>query len=101
MNAYAHGEYLVMWWLFTVVGMVGFAFNLFMIATWAVAGKKYFRAVPLQLKCCVGFGVLYGMVETLPVLILRYDLPCTCGTEEWSVLCVVFVSFYDFDAHEQ
>jgi hypothetical protein len=49
-----------------------------------LGGKRMFAAVPYQVKACVFAGLLYGIVGTLPSLILKHDLPCSeCKTEEW------------------
>jgi len=91
-NAYTDDEYTIMWLLYVIVGMIGFVLNAFMVLTWTMAGKKVAKAVPLQLKCCTGIGLLFGVVETIPVMVLHYDLPCTCETEECigsSAMCAV------------
>ena len=43
-----------------------------------------FLGVPYQVKACVFASLLYAIVDTLPSLVLKYDLPCAeCKTEEW------------------
>jgi hypothetical protein len=49
-----------------------------------IGGKKAYEAVPYQVKACVFAALLYNIVETLPSLVLKYNLPCSeCKTEEW------------------
>ena len=82
-QAYTDNEYTWMWGIGNVIGIVGLLLNLFMACTWFIAGKKCLAKQPYQLKFCVFSGVIYGMVGTLPSLILKYDLACDCPTEEW------------------
>jgi hypothetical protein len=81
--AYTHDEYSLMWMIFSVIGLLGFLLNIFMAATWTISGKRHFKDIAVQLKACVGFGLLYGLTSTLPVVCLKFDLPCSCETEEW------------------
>jgi hypothetical protein len=49
-----------------------------------LGGIKVFIAVVYQVKACVFAALLYAIVETIPSLVLKYDLPCSeCTTEEW------------------
>jgi hypothetical protein len=49
-----------------------------------IGGKKVYVAVPYQVKACVFAALLYNIVETLPSLVLKHNLPCSeCKTEEW------------------
>ena len=73
-----------MWVVATVVGLVGLALNLFMAVTWVIAGRKHFKKMQFQIKFMVIAGIVYGLVETLPSLILKYDLPCACEDEDWA-----------------
>ena len=82
-GAYTDSDYTWMWGIGNSIGIVGFSMNLFMACTWFIEGGKYFQKQPYQLKFCVFSGVIYGMVGTLPSLILKYDLACDCPTEEW------------------
>jgi hypothetical protein len=94
-SAYSDGDYATMWLLASVVGMCGFGLNSFMTLTWAVGravGRRHFSNIRFQLKGCVLGGVMYGLVETLPVLLLKYDLPCGCASVECtgkSTLCAI------------
>jgi hypothetical protein len=72
-NAYSDDEYSTMWLIVSLVGLGGFILNVFMVATWQIDKKKS-KALPYQLKSCAGFGISYGIVETLPV---RSFLPST------------------------
>jgi hypothetical protein len=72
--------------------MVGFFLNIYMAATWCIQGKKNFKKVRPQLRFCVYGGILVGLVDTIPVLALKHDLPCGCKTEECtgsSALCTI------------
>jgi hypothetical protein len=72
-----------MWGVSNGIGLVGFCLNVFMASTWMMGGKAYMSGQPFQLNACVLMGILYGMVATLPSLVMKYDLPCECETEEW------------------
>jgi hypothetical protein len=90
--AYSDEEYSAMWTPYVVVGTVGFLLNIFVVCTWALGKKKEFQALPFQLKFCVFAGIAFFLVGTLPVLMLKYDLPCFCETEECygtSALCAI------------
>ena len=54
----------------------GFVLNLFMICTWMLAGWQYFSDQPYQLKFCVFGGALFGLIGTLPSLVMKYDNWC-------------------------
>ena len=82
-EVYTDEEYTMLWGLSNGIQLVGFALSLFMVSTWGLAGWKHFNAQPYQLKACVFGGILYGLVGTLPSLVLKYDLACGCETEEW------------------
>ncbi len=76
-----------MWGFSNGIGTVGLLLNLFMALTWTIADKRDLMKTPYQLKFCVFAGLLFGAVGTLPSFILKYDLPCTCETEEWYLKC--------------
>ena len=82
MGQFTEAEYTTMWTFFVVIGMCSFALNLFVVATWKLGGWYKFRDTPFQLKSCVFLGLLYGIVETIPTLILKFKLPCEHPTEE-------------------
>ncbi len=82
-QAYTDDEYTLMWGFSNGIGMVGLSLNVFMAATWVIGSRKDFTALPYQLKVCVFAGILYGLVGTLPSLVMKYELPCACETEEW------------------
>jgi hypothetical protein len=54
------------------------------VCTWMMKGKRHLSQQPYQMQFCVFAGILYGLVETLPSLAMKYDLPCQCETQEWS-----------------
>jgi hypothetical protein len=90
--AYNDAEYSQMWTWRSIVSVLGLVLNVWMVLTWVLAGRKAFAETRLQLKMCVFCGILYGLVDTIPVLLLKYDLPCACETAECtgtSVLCVI------------
>jgi hypothetical protein len=74
-QAYSDGEYRDMWTVSSAPASLGFLLNIFMTTTMFIGGKKAFRALPFNLKMCVADGLLYGIIDTLPVLILAEDLP--------------------------
>jgi hypothetical protein len=82
-QAYTDDEYTLMWGFSNGIGVVGLSLNVFMAATWANGSRNEFSALPYQLKVCVFAGILYGLVGTLPSLVMKYGLPCACETEEW------------------
>ncbi len=86
-QAYTDDEYTLMWGFSNGIGVVGLSLNIFMTATWAIGSRKEFSALPFQLKVCVFAGILYGLVGTLPSLVMKYELPCACETEEWLNPC--------------
>ena len=74
-QAYSDGEYHDMWTVSSAPASLGFLLNIFMATTMFIGGKKAFRALPFNLKMCVADGLLYGIIDTLPVLILAEGLP--------------------------
>jgi hypothetical protein len=74
-QAYSDGEYHNMWIVSSTPASLGFILNIFMTTTMFIGGKKTFRALPFYLKMCVADGLLYGIIDTLPVLFLGEDLP--------------------------
>ena len=82
-QAYTNDEYTLMWSFSNGIGLVGFFMNVFMALTWMLGGRRRMSRQSFQLKICVFAGILYGMVATLPSLLMKYDLPCECETEEW------------------
>jgi hypothetical protein len=70
-----------MWAIKIGIELVGVLLNLFMSLTWLIAGNHSKQA--FQVKFCVGAGLLLFLVETLPSMVLKYELPCECKTEEW------------------
>jgi hypothetical protein len=88
--AFSDSEYSTMFMASSAIGLFGMLLNLWMAATWSIGGYKYFKAQHLNLKMCVFLGILYSLVETLPVLVLGFSLPCTNDTVEdvgSSVMC--------------
>jgi hypothetical protein len=91
-QAYSDREYTLMWGLASGTGLAGFAVNVVLVVSWTFMEKEHARSAPYQLKVCVYAGLLYGIVGTLPMLLMKYDLPCGCETEECtgtSVACAV------------
>jgi hypothetical protein len=74
-QAYSDEEYHDMWIISSVPACLGLAFNMYMALTWYMGGKKAFQAVNFNLKMCVLCGLLYGIIDTIPVLILGEELP--------------------------
>jgi hypothetical protein len=74
-QAYSDGEYNDMWIVSSVPACLGLLFNIYMALTWYMGGKKVFQAVNFNLKMCVLNGLLYGIIDTIPVLILGEELP--------------------------
>jgi hypothetical protein len=74
-QAYSEDEYHDMWIISCAPACVGLLFNIYMTLTWYIGGKKYFEGVPFYLKMCVGCGMLYGFIDTVPVLVLGEELP--------------------------
>jgi hypothetical protein len=69
--AYTDGEYTMMWSIKSVVGVVGLFLNLLLLATWAVQPSKVFKMVPFQVKACAIGGICYGLIDTVPSLVLK------------------------------
>ena len=74
-------EYTLMWTTRNGIEVVGFFLNCFMASTWIIAGNLSKQS--FQVKYCVFAGLLYGLIATFPSLVLKYELPCECETEEW------------------
>ena len=92
-NAYTFEEYDTMWLTSASVSTVGLLLNLYMAATWysvepavnappiatshhnmslvetrAIGGSQNFKAVHFQIRMCVVYGILYGLIDTLPMV---------------------------------
>ncbi len=50
-------------------------YHLYGLDVWYGGGKKAFQAVNFNSKMCVLCGLLYGIIDTIPVLILGEELP--------------------------
>jgi hypothetical protein len=90
--AYTIEEYDLMWVAYSIPSTVGLALNLFMCATWVLGGKRSFNSQPFPIKLCVIGGLIYGCIDTIPVLALKHDLPCSNETEEGigsSAICAI------------
>ncbi len=74
-QAYSEDEYHNMWIIYSAPACVGLLLNIYMTLTWYIGGKKNFGGVPFYLKICVGCGVLFGFIDTVPVLVLGEELP--------------------------
>jgi hypothetical protein len=74
-QAYTDEEYHTMWVVSSVPAVLGFVFNIFMATTWFLEGRHAFKSVSFNLKMCVGCGLLYGIIDTIPVLVLGDELP--------------------------
>ncbi len=74
-QAYSEDEYHDMWIISSAPACVGLLCNMYMTLTWYIGGKKNFKGVPFYLKMCVGCGMLYGFIDTVPILVLGEDLP--------------------------
>jgi hypothetical protein len=89
-----------MWLVAGIVSLTGFALNIYMAATWfvlvascrchkfylatstpyfepsfslqfrTITGLKYFKTVEPQLRNTVFLGIFYGLIDTLPMVIL-------------------------------
>jgi hypothetical protein len=72
--AYTDEEYTTMWYISTIIGLVGFSLNIFMAATWLIAEKKFFDGIPFQVpECCTLLVLSYGV---LSCVVLRLVLSC-------------------------
>jgi hypothetical protein len=74
-QAYSDDEYHDMWIISSAPACVGLLFNMYMTLTWCIGGKKKLLCVPFYLKMCVGCGMLYGFIDTVPVFVLGEELP--------------------------
>ncbi len=74
-QAYSDDEYRTMWIISSAPACLGLLLNIFMALTWYIGGKKFSASNPFYMKMCVGCGLLYGVVDTLPVLVLGEELP--------------------------
>ena len=86
-------EWGVLWLLACIPAIAGFVGNLFLVATWGLEGRSEFAKKSTQLKACVGFGLLYGIICAIPSFALKHDVGCgSCGTDECvgtSLLCTL------------
>jgi hypothetical protein len=81
-QVYSDQEYDHMWLAHSVPASFGLLLNGFMATTWAISEPVFFEKQRFEVRVSVAAGLLYGIVDTLPVLFLRSDLPCSCDTEE-------------------
>jgi hypothetical protein len=49
-NAYSDDEYTTMWLAASIPSTFGLGTNIFMASTYAISSKKFYAAVPFQLK---------------------------------------------------
>jgi hypothetical protein len=82
--AYSNNEYSTMWFAASSIAMVGLMLNTFMATTFVLGGKRFSKSQPFATKVCVLGGLLYGIIDTLPTLFLKYDLACEDSTEEFT-----------------
>jgi len=92
---FSNDEYDAIWLSASLPGVVGGLANSGMLSLWVLGTKEFSKLNPPLLRGCIAAGMLYLVVETLPVLILQSDLPCGCDTNECigengaSFLCVL------------
>jgi hypothetical protein len=70
---------------YTVPGLVALVLNTTMLVGLAVMGKNLRKKVPFQLHWSFLLGLLYGLANTVPVVVLKHGLSCNClvsGTSE-------------------
>jgi hypothetical protein len=80
--AFTDEQYTVMWSFSVAMGVLGFLLNAFVACTWVLGGKRLFKKQPFEIKFCVFAGICIGLLDTLPSLVLKYDLPCACETAD-------------------
>jgi hypothetical protein len=81
-NAYSMSEWNAMWLHASIPSTVGLLLNLFLALTWCMGGVKHRKHIQFQLKVCVALAIVYGIVDTAPVLFLKFNLACECSTSE-------------------
>jgi hypothetical protein len=64
-QAYTDDEYTLMWGFSNGIGLLGLSLNLFMAATWAIAGNRHMSTLPYQLKSCVFAGMCFCLLSFL------------------------------------
>jgi hypothetical protein len=90
--AYTPEEYTVMWASSSIVALCALLLNIGVRMSWVPKGGG--NHISPAFKACIGGGILYGMVDTLPVLFLKHNLPCgdvSSGQESAgsSMACVI------------
>jgi hypothetical protein len=95
-QAYSEDEYHGMWIISSAPACVGLLFNIYMTLTWYNGGKQNFERVPFYLKMCVGCGMLYGFIDTVPVLVLGEELPWCVILRTNRVMPLSIMLFHQF-----
>jgi hypothetical protein len=67
-----------MWAAYVATGLMGLATNicLVLVAATELKIKKSARKLPPFVTACAALGLVYNLVDTLPVAILKEELPC-------------------------
>jgi len=63
-----------------------------MALTWSLANTRERKGINAQLRLGVWLGILYGVVDAIPVSAWKHDVPCSCETEEClgsSLPCII------------
>jgi hypothetical protein len=84
-SAFTTGQYKQQFIAHTVPGLVSLVLNATMLVGLVAMGKKLRKNTPLLLRWSFLLGLLYGLVNTVPVAVLKHDLSCNCsvsGTSE-------------------
>jgi hypothetical protein len=70
---------------YTVPGLVALVLNATLLVGLVVMSKALRKKTPFLLRWSFLLGLLYGLINTVPVVVLKHDLSCNClvsGTSE-------------------
>jgi hypothetical protein len=84
-SAFTTEQYNQQFVAYTVPGIVSLVLNATMLVGLVAMGKTPRKNTPLLLRWSFLLGLLYGLVNTVPVAVLKHDLSCNCsvsGTSE-------------------
>jgi hypothetical protein len=84
-SAFTTEQYNQQFIAYTVPGLVALVLNATMLVGLVAMGKTLRKKMPLLLRWSFLLGLLYGLVNTVPVAVLKHDLSCNCsvsGTSE-------------------
>jgi hypothetical protein len=77
--AFSTEQYNQQYIAYILPGLVALVLNAQMVTGLFAMGKQNRKHIPVLMRWLFVLGLFYGLINTLPVVILMHDLPCNCS----------------------